>query len=173
MKSKPLTVTNDEGSLKEKETYDGMPNKCPMNEPYSLPVCASYYFSMPHTLNYFRTIYHLKMALNEWLVKYPSIPTALNRFGIICCNTLWPMGTLQNQQSLLDYLMALNTTHHQDDLLDTWTCTTCKVWSSTFVNFQYSRNVSLAFFYELVLETSSVYLKVTGYPLNNFVGDKT
>ena len=31
--SKPLTVVNDEGGLKEKETVDGMPNKCPMNGP--------------------------------------------------------------------------------------------------------------------------------------------
>ena len=49
--SKPLTVENDEGSLKEKETCDGMPNKCPisMNGPYSLLVCASIFFYSTHS----------------------------------------------------------------------------------------------------------------------------
>ena len=46
--SKPLTVANDEGGLKGKETFDGMPNKCPMNGPYSLLVCASYFFYSAH-----------------------------------------------------------------------------------------------------------------------------
>ena len=47
--SKPLTVANDEGSLKEKETCDGMLNKCPVNGPYSLLVYASYFFYATHS----------------------------------------------------------------------------------------------------------------------------